>query len=81
MAHEESDLFDHFISQLVQDEPDTGCLEHVFGMMIKSKADTMAPLTFVLTAIAERAPIYHVIVLFLDSIVHMVVSRNRSSCT
>ena len=77
MAHPESDLFEHWISQLVADEPDTGCLENVFGMVIKAKADTVAPLTFVLDAIAVRAPMYDVIVLFLDSIVHMVLSRKR----
>ena len=77
MAHFESDLFEHWISQLIVDEPDTGCLENVLGMSIKAKADPIAPLTHVLNRLEERAPMYHVIVLFLDATAYMVLSRKR----
>ena len=76
-AHDESDLFEDWIDSTLADEPDESMVENVLGMALKSKADDKSPLQIILDRVALRLPMYHVIVVFLDSELYLVLTRKR----
>ena len=76
-GHEDSDLFHHWISQTKEDKPDEAMLENVFGMLIKSKSDTLAPLTALVNKAREELPMYDIVVYFFDCILYLVLKRRR----
>ena len=76
-VHPESHLFHAFIDMLIRDDADSGFIENVFGMLVKSKKDAIAPIVLIIAESNRRAPQYSVRVFFLDSETYLVLSRKR----